>query len=187
MRTENDAVEERYFRWLYAKIGSVTDLNPARSHWLLAERMHQRIFEVILSNDENRESDGTDLRDEFCDEYGSWENSRYIFEPCSMLEMVLALAKRMHFQDDGSVFDDHGIGEWFWKLMRNVELAHLNDAVFSSGTRIGSYVDDVLDTIIYRRYDSSGKGGLFPLRHPNGDQRKTELWYQMNQYMIENS
>jgi hypothetical protein len=28
-------------------------------------------------------------------------------------------------------------------------------------------------------------GGFFPLTHPNDDQRKVEIWYQMNAYLDE--
>lgn len=187
MRTESYAVEERYFRWLYSHIGALSDLNPAHSHWVLAEKLHRRIFEPILPNDENRADDGSDLRDDFCDEYGSWEDSRFIFEPCSVLEMLIALARRMDFLSENSPMDGTGVGRWFWRLMENVSLSHITDDLYGSGARLDSYIDDTIDTFLYRRYSATGSGGLFPLRAPNEDQRVMELWYQMNQYMIENA
>jgi hypothetical protein len=43
----------------------------------------------------------------------------------------------------------------------------------------------VLMALIYRNYSPSGRGGLFPLRHPDEDQRGVEIWYQMAAYLYE--
>jgi len=40
--------------------------------------------------------------------------------------------------------------------------------------------------VILRRYSKTGKGGLFPLKHPKKDQTEVEIWYQMQQYVMEN-
>lgn len=181
------AIEERYFRWLYSHIGALTDLNPSHSHWLLAEVLHRRAFESTLVNDENRESDGLALRDEFCDEWGSWEGSRFIFEPCTVLEMLIALAKRMDYVSGGSVIDNTGVGNCFWQMMRNAGLDHITDDGFASTPTTEAYVNSVIDRVMYHRYSEKGVGGLFPLRKPPYDVRNMELWYQMNEYVIENS
>jgi hypothetical protein len=46
-------------------------------------------------------------------------------------------------------------------------------------------VDEALSALIYRTYDRDGTGGLFPLTHPEEDQRKVEIWYQLNAYLLE--
>jgi hypothetical protein len=45
---------------------------------------------------------------------------------------------------------------------------------------------EILEKVINRTYHSSGKGGLFPLKHAEKDQTEVELWYQMNTYLVEN-
>jgi hypothetical protein len=47
-------------------------------------------------------------------------------------------------------------------------------------------VEDILNTFLWRTYDPTGVGGLFPLREPKHDQRKEELWYQLSAYLEEN-
>jgi hypothetical protein len=46
-------------------------------------------------------------------------------------------------------------------------------------------IDDILDSVIWRTYSPDGRGGFFPLNQPQEDQRKIEIWYQMNKYVIE--
>ena len=43
-----------------------------------------------------------------------------------------------------------------------------------------------LNTFIYREYERNGKGGMFPLKTPSGNQKKVQLWYQLAEYLIEN-
>ena len=47
-------------------------------------------------------------------------------------------------------------------------------------------IDSALEAVITRSYYSDGQGGLFPLMDPSSDQRKTEIWYQMAAYLLEN-
>ena len=186
MPSKSYAVEERYFRWLYSKIGSLNDTNPKHSHWLLAEVLHNRAFESFVDNDENRESDGTAFREVFCDEEGyEWGNSRFVFEPCTMLELMLGLAKHLDFMEPGSEIDDTGIGVWFWRLAANAGLNHLSDDYCAGIPRATDFINAVCDRIIYRRYSADGQGSFFPMVDPPSDARQMELWYQMNEYMIE--
>ena len=47
-------------------------------------------------------------------------------------------------------------------------------------------IDDILDRWIERKFSRNGKGSPFPLKKPKKDQRKVELWYQMQGYICEN-
>lgn len=181
------SLEGRYFQWLYGMIGAVTDRNESHSHWLLAEQMYNTIFEWYVPNDDNRASDGTMLRDDFCDIVGSGEDSKILFEPCNVLEMLLALAKRIDFETAGDTVDDAGIGLWFWRMVGNAGLAGYTDAVYCENPNAAEEVAERLNVILQRRYDRNGRGGgLFPLHAPRLDQRKVELWYQMSAYLLEN-
>jgi hypothetical protein len=68
--------------------------------------------------------------------------------------------------------------------MRNAGLDAFDDGNFD--TMDDSEVMKILDRIIERTYQRNGVGGLFPLKRDKKDQRKVELWYQMNAYLIEN-
>jgi hypothetical protein len=48
-----------------------------------------------------------------------------------------------------------------------------------------AHVTETLDRVIYRNYESNGHGGFFPLEDPDEDQRRVELWYQLNAYLNE--
>ena len=96
---------------------------------------------------------------------------------CSMLEMLIALSDRTAFQTDGR------LEEWFWRFMHNLELDRYSDDLYEIS--IQEEVEDTLTRVIWRKYAQDGTGGLFPLRHPDHDQRKIELWYQMSAYILE--
>lgn len=92
-----------------------------------------------------------------------------------MLEMLIALSRRLSFEADGEP------RAWFWHLMRNVRL----DAITDDGSYSEKDVDKILDSIIWRTYEPSGKGGLFPLRDAKEDQTQIELWYQLAAYLTQ--
>lgn len=178
-------LDEKYFAWLYRKIGAVTNRNPERGHWELARRLYTTKFEYFVPNDVNRAMDGIALRVEFLDKH---PNVTYTLDwmnlECSMLEMLIALSRRLNYHtDDGALAG--GTGGWFWELMGNVNLSHYTDAIWSN--RCLEETDRVLNRINRRTYNTNGHGGLFPLTRPELDQRKVELWYQMSAYLIENS
>lgn len=185
MTTEiNHTPDEAYFQWLYHFIGVLSDLNINNTHWLLAEQLHNKTFEWSVSNDDNRAMDGIQLRETFFKETGvSVVNSD---RPCSFLEMLIALAIRMNFEEN--VDPQFGVGVWFWRMMENVGLDEFNDDMYTSAQDARDLVDGIVDNITYRNYNQNGAGGLFPLQHMNHqeDQRNVELWYQMQTWMIEN-
>lgn len=170
-------IDDQYFEWLYSHIGSVRNRNPARSIWHLAHQLYTKEFVWLVANDDNRVEDGRELRQEFMDQRHPDEIPREWLElGCSMLEMMIALGRRASFEANGSP------GDWFWKFLRHLDIFIYDDAFDQFAER---HVDQVLDRFIYRNYDSSGEGGLFPLRRAERDQRKVELWYQMAAYIGE--
>jgi hypothetical protein len=73
--------------------------------------------------------------------------------------------------------------DWFWKLMDNIGLRQYSDAHWS--LRAEREVYYTAERVIKRTYGYDGDGGLYPLRHPRHDQRQTELWTQMQAYILE--
>ena len=177
--------ETRYFEWLYSHIGSVKDPNPEHGYWLLAEQLHTTPFNWFVPNDDNRASDGVALRDDFRDEIHAWGPDFHTHDDCSMLEMLVALAQRMTEETDDLGIDD-GVGEWCWRLLGHLGLQKFSDAAYlRESMGVEEQVQYVLTTLIERKYDADGKGGLFPLTHPQRDQRSVEIWYQMSDYILE--
>lgn len=176
--SEHQPLDERYFTWLYSQIALESNRNPARSFWLLCEQLHKTPFEYFVANDHNRAWDGRALREEFMDLEGLDYDLDWMDLDCSFLEMFIALSRRASYQTGMEPY------EWFWHILKNLELHKYTDEKYHDGIRLGIAV--VLDGINRRTYEPSGRGGLFPLKHASEDQREVEIWYQMAAYLLEN-
>lgn len=167
-------------------IGANHTPGSPRSYWELAKVLFEKEFEFFVPNDDNRAAEGKQLREEFLDQspFNEWEAAaEWLTLPCSMLEMLIALARRAAFE---SLDDREGIvGDWFWLMMVNVGLDKYTDVNWTPAR--ARRANHILEVIIRRRYEPTGKGGLFPLNGAQTDQRVTELWYQLQQYLQENS
>lgn len=171
-------LDDLYFEWLYSKIAVVRNRNPARSYWGLARQLFTKEFVWLVANDNNRIEDARELRYEFAAEQGIGEPpEEWLFMGCSMLEMLIALARRAGFESDEDAV------EWFWRFMVNLGIHEYNDYNFDAFPY--PEIDEVLDRVIFRTYSRNGEGGLFPLTRARRDQRKVELWYQLASYLIE--
>lgn len=176
--TSNGTLDERYLTWLHRQLEPDTQRNPARSHWLLCSQLFKTEFVWFIPNDDNRLLDGLDIRTEFVDlEEGSKVPGSWYSEPCSVLEMLIALCRRMAFESSNEP------DFWFWTIMENLNLRQFVDELYDDDVAI--LVDETLLNVNERKYHADGTGGLFPLLHPGTDQRQVELWYQMSQYLLE--
>jgi hypothetical protein len=173
-----EPLDERYLTWLYGQVANVKARARSRTFWSLLRQMYKKEFVWLVPNDDNRISDGRDLRYEFLAEHQDEQGDpEWIGLPCSMLELFIVLARAVAFEMD----DDMRI--WFWHFIEVVDLERYNDRDYNKDAE--EAIDETLDRIIWRNYSPSGKGGLFPLRDPKQDQRKVELWYQLNAYLLE--
>ena len=165
-----------YFHWLASHVVSVKSRANVKTYWSLLQMLHDKEFIWFIPNDDNRVMEGKSLYLEYLEESGieDWVGDSRL-EACSFLEMVLALSRRV------SQETDRGVRWWFWHFMKNLELDVYNDYVRFTVEEI----DDILDAVIFRTYDYHGRGGLFPLENPQEDQRRVEIWYQMNAYLLE--
>lgn len=178
-------VDDRYFEWLYSQVGAVRNRNPARSYWNICRKLHSTEFVWLIPNDDNRVEEGKLLREEFVNEQGSDGVDPYWMDlGCSVLEMLIALARRaadLTYSAD----DEIVAGQWFHIFLKNLGFEKAKDDAYSSA--IERRLETALDRLIYRNYRVNGRGGLFPLKKPDKDQTKVELWYQLNAFVIENS
>lgn len=170
-------LDSMYFDWLYAKVVKTPNNTPSNRYYELMRALYGTEFVWLVNGDDNRAEDGLDLRQEFLREartvnadISEWRES----DGCSMLEMLIALAKRCEFQTDDSAYD------WFWEFLENLGLNELVDSSFPADG-----IDDILDDFNWRRYDYDGRGGIFPIEHPTEDQRGVEIWYQFHEYLAD--
>jgi hypothetical protein len=172
-------LDELYFQWLYSQVGPI-DTNPHEevTYWGLLKLLFTKEFVWFVPNDDNRAEDGKDLRLEFRNDLVERIESSWFKIGCSMLELLIAISRRLSFETDGEA------RVWFWHLINNLGLKEYHDAAYRSSD--DENISDALDTVIWRTYRSTGQGGLFPLRSATSDQREVELWYQLSAYLLEN-
>jgi hypothetical protein len=168
---------EAYFHWLVEQVRE-EGRHPAKTYWDALRQMHEKEFVWIVPNDDNRVVDGIELRDTFFAERGFPLElmNRDDFGPCSTLETMIGLSRKLAFYADG---EPEG---WAWQLFCNLGLHKFPDPL---SKRKAAKLDEILDRMIWRTYDPDGTGGFFPITRPKMDQTKVELWYQMGAYVDE--
>lgn len=175
-------IRQDYFEWL-CELVHVDQENA--SWWILMKDLHHRTFYAIVPHDENRAGDGIDLREEYL-RVMRYPEYLEIGEECSVLEMLIGLARRIDFElsDPYSNNTTDNTAYWFWEMLDNLGLTIFDDASYveCGGVR---HVDKIIDRFLRRSYRRNGEGGLFPLKNTRDDQRKTEIWYQMSAYLTE--
>lgn len=172
-----DQIINDYFEWLW----NFTKCRGHSQNRKIITLLHNIEFRYSIPMDANREEDGIDLRYRFITEVGIPKNYQevyaYLDGPCSVLEMMIALAIRC----EESIMDDPDIGdrtsEWFWLMMKNLGLDYMSDRKFNR-----DIAEEKISIFLDRKYKRNGEGGLFVV---NGrrDLRKVEIWYQMCWYL----
>lgn len=175
------SMKEHYLRWLEHELTSESN-KPDRSYFELVHVMfdHEFLwseeFPWAVQMDDNRLADGMELRAEFAELHGISRTNMNSLGPCSFLEVLLGLSRRLSFVAGDTA------GRWAWQLMVNLRLERMWDHLSRSKTMT---TISIMDTVIKRNYDANGVGGFFPLAWPTRDQREVELWYQLNAYVEE--
>lgn len=174
-----DEISTLYFEWLYHICNKQYCQNIA--YRKLFFRLHEIDFTYTIPLDGNRADDGINLRYTFGNEkaYAAPVIAACLDDrPCSVLEMLIALAIRCEVQimDDPDVGDRTGL--WFWTMVDNLGLSSMTDAGFNR-----DYVDKAIHKFLNREYGRNGEGGLFLIKHCRRDLRTVEIWYQMCWYL----
>lgn len=175
-----DELNSAYFDWMYQLVCSERNLRKP-SHRKLLLCLHSINFRYSIPMDGNREEDGTDLRYRFGYEK-SYEGpmiASYLDDrPCSVLEMLIALAMRCeeHIMDDPDI--GNRTGQWFWSMISNLGLGSMTDANFDR-----AQTNHAISIFLDREYKPNGEGGLFTVRKCPRDLRTIEIWYQMCWYL----
>lgn len=171
----SNSLSEDYFRWLAPQIRETRDAQ-GETYDNLVTIMYETEFFSEVANDDNRMVDGTDLRWEFGNIHNIPMHAREPLGPCSFLEVLIGLSRRLAFTAGGSAPGRA------WELVTNLELHRMSDPLSQYKVRKAK---DILDACIFRKYAPNGLGGFFPLAWPDDDQTEVELWYQMAAYIGE--
>ena len=179
--TRNELNQE-YFKWMIGLVYDDRYLKKTSYHKLL-RHFHEVDFEFSDPMDGNRAEDGTDLRYRFAyeNEYSGPMVATYLDDrPCSVLEMMIALAVRCEEQimDDPEVGDR--TGQWFWNMIVSLGLGGMTDLRYSE-----DIVDQKIERFLRREYKRNGEGGLFTVHEHPQDMRSVDIWYQMHYYLDE--
>ena len=180
-----NTIREEYYGWLLDKVMDDRHL-ARRSYCKLLSYLFDTEFVWLKSMpmDENRAIDGLDLRRTFASDCG------YIYSdvidsmghsPCSMLEMMIAVAVRceVHIMQDEEF--GNRTGQWFWTMIVNLGLDSQTDEHFDECA-----ADAIIAIFTNRQYERNGEGGgLFVIHNSRYDMRTTEIWYQLNYYLSE--
>ena len=170
--TYRDRMENDYFDWM-VNIECGRRYAKSISYRKLLAHLHRIDFRYSIPKDSNRSEDGIDLRRRFDRDFARIRSDA----PCSVLEMMVALAIRCE-----EIMDDASLGnrtaQWFWGMIVNLGLGSMSDARYDR-----LLVDNAINRLLEREYEPNGKGGLFTVRRCDDDLRSVEIWCQMCYYL----
>ena len=178
-------LNEPYYEWLRDQIWFNYRHFSLKPHEGLSQALWAKPFAWTVPNDDNRLEDGLELRylfltdEELGDKFETVPLviiAEFRSQPCSMLEVLIALSRRLAFAAGGDA------QWWAWKLLTNLGLNKMRDPITR---KKAERIDEILDQLIWRTYNWDGAGGFFPLAFPHSDQTKVEIWYQMAEYLQE--
>lgn len=176
--TRSELIDE-YFEWMYQLVFDAN--HKGRSYRKLFKCLNSIDFIYTHPMDGNRVEDGEDLRYRFAYAHDISQVTVAMYlddHPCSVLEMLIALAIRC----EETIMYDVDIGDrtsvWFWNMLDNLGLGDMSDAHFNQ-----PYIEDVIFRFLNRDYLPNGQGGLFTIDNCNEDLRTVEIWYQLCWYL----
>lgn len=163
-----------YMDWLLLRVGF-----KKKGYYLLMKELHNTEFVWVIGRDKNRAGDGINLRNEFFEGMFDRSVSDMMGRPCSVLEMLVALAIRIDDEYTGAPGDPNP-EEVFWEMICNLALHGCTDKYINYNA-----VHQVLDTWMHRDFYPNGNCSIFPLKMTDRDQRELEIWSQMQEYLSE--
>lgn len=169
-----DELERHYYIWL-------TDWIPEwrTTHSRLIQKLYETAFRVTLMMDENRVGDGLALRTRFVYENNMSSIERDVLKarrPCSILEVMIALALRFEEEYMTVYEDENPVSKWFGPMLEHLGLVADGDGVYEKDIQM---VNLKLKIFLDRAYAPDGRGGLFYIPGIPDDMRGIEIWRQM--------
>lgn len=171
-----ERVNSDYFEWMYNLVRGDRFARTI-THRKLLTFLHDVEFVYFVPYDENRAADGIALRYHYCVIHNCEDLECYLTGPCSVLEMMVALAIRCENLMDDIYMGDR-TGQWFWSMISNLGLGSMSDDNYNEW-----FVNDVVTRLINREYEPDGRGGLFRVKGWERDMRTAEIWHQLMAYI----
>lgn len=178
------SLNDNYFKWLLGILGFK---EPMSCRYIsMLSYMYSTDFKLtnpIVGHDDNRINDGFELRATYSNNFTDPDLPKVFNDPVSVLEVLVAFAMRI---DDDIMYDGSlHASKWFFIMIDNLGMTNFTD------DRLGLdwVIDDeeqILDIWMSRQYGPDGNGTIFPLKSTVFDQRKLEMWYQMQEWFNEN-
>lgn len=167
------SIEHDYFDWLIQKINKHNE-----PYFAIYYQLYDTDFIVMNENDNSRYEDGLYLRKVYDYEKNNCINLyTCLNKKCSILEMMVALAKRME-----DLLYDYTVGDqtdvWFNEMLRSLGIDSYTDDDYYDEYIVEKALDDMMNYHINR----NGDGGLFTVPYSNVDMRDLSIWYQMQVY-----
>lgn len=162
-------IKEQYFEWMVRKV-------KGQSRRRVLEVLDNIAFTYLMPRDGNRYEDGVSLRYRFGKEMRIPEAviaNELDHASCTVLEMMIALAIRCEEEYMYVPTSGDRSYVWFDDMLKSMDLYQMTDNHF-----VQPYVVDHVFTMMNRRYDQNGHGGLFTVGRPGVDMRNEEIWNQ---------
>lgn len=191
-------LEEEYTQWLISKI----DNAPGSDKWYKEEKaraehpeevydigytklfryLHSIEYQYTHPMDKNRYEDGISLRWHYELEEEKPKASDLLTGPCSMLEMLVALAIKVEEIMWNSKYGDR-TKYWFSRMLFSLGLRRgdMMNEFFNDDTK--AYINKCLERFFKNEYEPDGHGGLFIVYDSPEDLTKLEIWVQMQRYI----
>ncbi len=177
--TKKQRIAEAYYQWM-TKMMTEESLAKTISYEKVFRRLHGTEFTCDkVPEDENRAEDGVYLRYRFIiDNDYDTKDLDYMDGPCSILELMVALAIRC----EENIMSDPRYGDrteqWFWYMMVSLGLGGMSDDIYDE-----EKVSTIITKFLNREYEPNGKGSLFLVKRHKRDFRNIEIWNQLYEYL----
>ena len=172
-----ERINDEYFEYL-CELVDTNRYAKQVSYRKLLMHLHNIEFTWFVPHDDNRADDGIQLRRGFAMDRDDMSLLQYIGGPCSVLEMMVALAVRCEKTIMDNALMGDRTGQWFWGMIHNLGLSSMRDSNFNRDR-----VDDVIARLLNREYEPDGRGGLFTVKNCTYDMRRVEIWCQLSWYL----
>lgn len=168
-----------YFQWL-SDTACRNDCSDFGTWDTLLQILHSIDFVFMMEMDRNRASDGLALRSRFGRErkIPDYLIEQELYFPCSVLEMMVALADRCESQIMDRMDGEVRTGKWFLAMIESLGLSSMRDPNCDE-----YFVLQIVRRFLLRQYSPDGTGGLFTVPRCRQDMRQIDIWYQMMAYL----
>lgn len=182
----DSVLTETYFTWLASEAFNIA--SERREYEGVLRELHDIPFYWTIVSDDNRAGDAMSFRQyEFLHFYEGTEDmdqvalGQWATASPSVLEILLAMARRWHYFFEGDV------SFYFGHLFRNMEFYRYPGRHLTGGTR--AEVRRRVDIWLSRQFQPDGAGSPLPLSaalfHGLPDMRTVDIWSHMNAYSAE--